>query len=141
MGHRNPPAQFGGNGGFFGAHARIAETDSAQSCEHAVNLRLPTAAPAADARTKSPAARTLLLLVRAYILILSPFFGGHCRFYPSCSNYAAEAIERHGAWRGLGLALWRLLRCNPFTKPGFDPVPDDVPHVDTSASHSLSEPQ
>jgi uncharacterized protein len=79
------------------------------------------------ARGKSAAAWTLLLLVRFYITFLSPFFGGACRFHPSCSNYAAEAIARHGAARGLSLALRRLLRCNPFTKGGFDPVPDELP--------------
>jgi putative membrane protein insertion efficiency factor len=79
------------------------------------------------ARAKSAAAWTLLLLVRFYITFLSPFFGGACRFHPSCSNYAVEAIARHGAARGLSLALRRLLRCNPFTKGGFDPVPDELP--------------
>jgi len=77
------------------------------------------------ASAKSAAAWTLLLLVRCYIAFLSPIFGGACRFYPSCSNYAAEAIARHGARRGLSLAVRRLLRCNPFTKGGFDPVPDE----------------
>jgi putative membrane protein insertion efficiency factor len=78
-----------------------------------------------NARGKSAAAWALLLLVRFYITFLSPFFGGACRFHPSCSNYAAEAIGRHGAVRGLSLSLRRLLRCNPFTKGGFDPVPDE----------------
>ncbi len=48
---------------------------------------------------------------------------GACRFHPSCSEYAAAAVERHGALLGSGLALWRLLRCNPFSKGGFDPPP------------------
>jgi putative membrane protein insertion efficiency factor len=52
------------------------------------------------------------------------FFGGSCKFYPSCSVYAQEAIAKHGARRGSWLALRRLLRCRPFTKGGFDPVPD-----------------
>ena len=67
----------------------------------------------------------LLLLIRCYILFLSPFFGGACKFYPSCSNYAYEAISRHGARRGIVLALKRLGRCRPFTQGGFDPVPDE----------------
>ena len=75
-----------------------------------------------DRGGKSAAAWTLLLLVRIYITFLSPFFGGACRFHPSCSNYAAEAIALHGARRGTSLALRRLLRCNPFNKGGFDPV-------------------
>jgi putative membrane protein insertion efficiency factor len=65
-------------------------------------------------------------MVRAYIIFLSPFFGGACKFYPSCSNYAQEAIARHGARRGLLLAVKRLGRCRPFTQGGFDPVPDAV---------------
>jgi len=69
---------------------------------------------------------TLLLFVRFYQVFLSPFFGGACKFYPSCSRYGYEAIARHGAWRGSALALKRLLRCRPFTKGGFDPVPDVV---------------
>jgi putative membrane protein insertion efficiency factor len=67
---------------------------------------------------------TLLLLIRFYMVCLSPLFGGACKFYPSCSNYAWEAIERHGARRGTVLALQRLLRCHPFTKGGVDLVPD-----------------
>jgi uncharacterized protein len=66
----------------------------------------------------------LLLLVRLYRVFLSPFFGGACKFYPSCSRYGYEAIAKHGAWRGSVLAVKRLLRCRPFTKGGFDPVPD-----------------
>jgi uncharacterized protein len=62
--------------------------------------------------------------VAFYRIFLSTFFGGSCKFYPSCSVYAQEAIARHGAQRGSWLALERLLRCRPFTKGGFDPVPD-----------------
>jgi hypothetical protein len=69
---------------------------------------------------------TLLLFVRFYQIFLSPFFGGACKFYPSCSRYGYEAIARHGAWRGSVLAAKRLLRCRPFTKGGFDPVPDEL---------------
>jgi putative membrane protein insertion efficiency factor len=69
----------------------------------------------------------LLLLIRFYIVCLSPFFGGTCKFYPSCSNYAWEAIARHGARRGTALALKRLLRCHPFTKGGVDLVPEEAP--------------
>jgi len=69
------------------------------------------------------AARGLLLLIEAYRLVLSPFLGGQCRFEPSCSRYGAEAIARHGAWRGTVLTVRRLLRCQPFHPGGFDPVP------------------
>ena len=68
--------------------------------------------------------RTLLiLLVRGYQLTLSPIFGGACRYYPSCSAYAIEALEKHGAWRGGWLAARRIARCHPFRPGGFDPVP------------------
>lgn len=60
--------------------------------------------------------------IRAYQLLLSPMFGQRCRYYPSCSEYAAQAITRFGILRGLVLAVWRLLRCNPFSRGGFDPV-------------------
>lgn len=67
--------------------------------------------------------RLLQALIRAYQLTLSPFLGSHCRFTPSCSRYAAEAIEKHGAARGSWLALRRIFRCHPFCQGGFDPVP------------------
>jgi uncharacterized protein len=68
--------------------------------------------------------RTLLLaLVRAYQRFLSPLLPTACRFTPTCSEFAAEAIRRHGAWRGVRLATGRLLRCRPFSTPGHDPVP------------------
>ena len=63
-----------------------------------------------------------LLPVRIYQRWLSPAFGSRCRYYPSCSEYAAQAIERFGILRGLVLAGWRLLRCNPWSHGGFDPV-------------------
>jgi hypothetical protein len=62
-----------------------------------------------------------LLLIRGYQRLISPAFRGHCRFTPSCSEYACEAIERHG-WRGVGLAARRLLRCHPLGSSGYDPV-------------------
>ena len=67
--------------------------------------------------------RTMVVGVRAYQVVLSPIFGGSCRYYPSCSAYAIEALERHGAMRGGWLALRRILRCHPFRPGGFDPVP------------------
>jgi putative membrane protein insertion efficiency factor len=67
--------------------------------------------------------RALLLLVEAYRLILSPILGGHCRYVPSCSAYAEEALHRYGALRGARLAAGRILRCHPFRPGGPDPVP------------------
>lgn len=69
--------------------------------------------------------RLLLVAIRAYQLTLASVLGGQCRFAPSCSHYAMEAIEQHGAWRGTRLAVWRLLRCHPFARAGYDPVPRD----------------
>ena len=66
----------------------------------------------------------LVLLVQMYQVVLSPVVGRCCRFTPSCSSYAIVAIRRHGCVRGTGLALWRLLRCNPFNPGGEDPVPE-----------------
>lgn len=71
----------------------------------------------------SAAARALLALIEAYRLLLSPLLGGHCRFLPSCSLYAAEAVHRHGALAGVRLAVKRLARCHPFRPGGYDPVP------------------
>ena len=67
----------------------------------------------------------LILLVRAYQVVLSPVMGGACRFEPSCSNYMIEALQRHGAFKGLYLGIRRLLRCHPFGGSGYDPVPLD----------------
>ena len=69
------------------------------------------------------AARALLLLIEVYRVTLAPLIGGFCRFMPSCSVYAEEAIRRHGATSGSLLAVRRLLRCQPFHRGGFDPVP------------------
>lgn len=65
----------------------------------------------------------LVLLVRAYRTLLSPMLGSHCRFHPSCSAYMQEALEEHGAVRGLGLGLRRIGRCHPWHPGGLDPVP------------------
>lgn len=67
-----------------------------------------------------------LLCVRVYQVFLGPFFGGGCRFTPSCSGYTYEAIQRFGARRGAWLGMKRVLRCRPFSKSGYDPVPEEL---------------
>ena len=71
----------------------------------------------------SPLAHMLRAAIRAYQLVIRPIWGAHCRFSPSCSHYARDAIARHGAMRGSVLAGWRILRCNPWNAGGYDPVP------------------
>lgn len=71
----------------------------------------------------SPLAALLALPVRAYRRWISPVLGRNCRFTPSCSEYALGALQTHGACKGSLLAAWRILRCNPFCKAGYDPVP------------------
>ena len=69
------------------------------------------------------AARIVVLkLLSGYKWLLSPFFPPACRYVPTCSEFAAEAVERFGVWRGGGMAIGRLLRCHPFVRGGFDPV-------------------
>ncbi|HEV8570872.1 MAG TPA: membrane protein insertion efficiency factor YidD [Actinoplanes sp.] len=76
----------------------------------------------------SVVARVLIAAIVAYRRYVSPALPARCRFYPSCSAYAQEALTRHGAVRGTALTIWRLLRCQPFHPGGFDPVPDTIRH-------------
>lgn len=70
--------------------------------------------------------RVLLSALRFYKARISPALPPACRYAPSCSEYAIEAVERHGAWRGSVMAIRRVLSCNPFARGGYDPVPDLV---------------
>lgn len=92
----------------------------------------------------------ILLLLRAYKAILSPLLGPRCRFHPSCSSYAMEAVERFGPWRGGWMAAKRIGRCHPLSDGGFDPVPDGIgsrpdpkqpnnPHNHAHCRHDHSE--
>jgi uncharacterized protein len=76
-------------------------------------------------RLGTPLAALLLGLVNLYRLLLSPYLGGRCRFHPSCSQYALDALTRFGALRGSALSALRVLRCNPLCEGGFDPIPAD----------------
>lgn len=86
----------------------------------------------------------VVFLLRLYQRWVSPAFGPRCRYYPSCSEYAVQAVQRFGILRGLVLATWRLLRCNPWSRGGFDPVDGQrlfpqkptSPSPNATASHS-----
>jgi uncharacterized protein len=79
-------------------------------------------------------------LLRFYKLAVSPHLGPACRFYPSCSDYASEAVTRFGAARGLLLALWRLARCHPLADGGFDPVPETFRLAGKSPKDPVNKP-
>jgi putative membrane protein insertion efficiency factor len=87
----------------------------------------------------SPLVRLLALLVRGYQLVFRPILPPACKFVPSCSDYAIEALRTHGALKGVGLAGWRILRCNPFSAGGYDPVPARHPTggADHAAFHGV----
>lgn len=82
--------------------------------------------------------------VRVYQVTISPLLGPSCKYYPSCSSYALEALELHGFFKGTGLAMWRVLRCNPWSRGGVDfppgstrevPIPPDEPGDDADSPH------
>ena len=81
-------------------------------------------------------AKLIIFLIRVYQVMLSPFVGGACRFQPTCSAYALEAVATHGVWRGSLLAARRLSRCHPLGRAGFDPVPvPKLPNLDSHRSN------
>ena len=91
------------------------------------------------------AVAALVLPIRAYQLLLSPLLGPRCRFYPSCSTYAVEALRVHGPLRGTWLAARRLLRCHPWNPGGLDPVPPAIrperPSADRGTDPGTATPQ
>jgi len=126
MGHCYSSSQLGSHRRFFPAGGRSFAAGSPSfagpratdaSAEELNRWNFPE-------RLGSAARHFLLGLLRLYRIFLGPFLGGACKFYPSCSHYAYEAVSRYGARRGTVLALKRLGRCRPFTQGGFDPVPD-----------------
>jgi hypothetical protein len=95
---------------------------------------------AGDFRDAFHVKRLAIAPIRAYQSWLSPAAGNRCKFEPSCSSYAVEAIERFGVMRGALLATWRIIRCNPFSHGGFDPVRDEfslraVGHIHPAEYH------
>ncbi len=83
--------------------------------------------------------KILILLISGYRLLISPWLGQHCRFYPSCSEYAQVAIGEHGVTSGLWLSIKRLLRCHPWHPGGFDPVPIRQPEFRPTEFRSTEE--
>ncbi len=83
----------------------------------------------------SPLARLFAWLVRGYQVVLSPWLGSNCRYQPTCSAYALEALQRHGALKGGWLALRRIGRCHPWGRSGYDPVPGADPAHDAKGKH------
>ena len=80
--------------------------------------------------------RLVKALLRGYQLAISPFLGQRCRFYPSCSEYTMEAVEKHGVFKGLWLGAKRVSRCHPFHPGGFDPVPEPESERGSEGSQS-----
>ncbi len=66
--------------------------------------------------------RFLIKIIRGYQKYISPGLGNHCKYLPTCSQYMIDALEKYGVFKGLMLGIWRILRCNPFSKGGYDPV-------------------
>lgn len=89
----------------------------------------------AHGNTPGVAARIAMGIIRGYRRFLSPFLGSNCRFQPTCSAYALQAIERHGIWRGGALALRRISRCHPWHPGGYDPVPEPKGCASHGGSH------
>ena len=74
-------------------------------------------------RAGAPVRVALIAVIHLYRTVLSGWLGGQCRFHPTCSHYAESAIREHGAIKGAGLSMWRIARCNPYSRGGIDPVP------------------
>jgi uncharacterized protein len=122
MGHSHSPARLGGADRILSADGRTPQPAAERA--HLI--------PQQKENRPELTARALLVILRVYQTYLSPMNISACKFYPSCSHYAGEAVERFGARRGVWLTLKRLGRCQPFTRGGFDPVPEIVPHSHTA---------
>lgn len=79
--------------------------------------------------------RILISCIKCYRYLISPLMASHCRFHPSCSSYAIQAIEKYGAFKGSFMAIKRLLRCQPFHPGGYDPVPEKSLDNDGHTTH------
>ena len=128
MGHRDSSAKLSGAGGVRAAGSGTGAPAALHSEEWAEHR----------AENLSLAARALLFAVRVYQAFFSALMPSACKFYPSCSHYAAEAVRIHGARRGSWLALRRVSRCHPFTRGGVDLVPDSAEVPKSRTGFSLS---
>jgi uncharacterized protein len=134
MGHRNSSSHI------HDADGLCSNADgSARFAAGVASLKVPEVKPFSSKKAGASRAAAWLLLagIRFYQAVFAPVMPVGCKFYPSCSHYAAEAIARHGAVRGVWLATARLWRCRPFTKGGFDPVPDLVEDMSELFSQGL----
>lgn len=103
-------------------------TDSKQDAESHTDPGPPGVVEKSAICDRMTLGQTIVLgLIRTYQLVLSPWIGRQCRFYPTCSHYGMEAIQVHGVWRGLRLTINRLLKCHPFHEGGVDLVPHSKP--------------
>jgi len=153
MGRGHTPEEFGGASGVRGADGGVAAAAGRRVMNSCINRQLPSpdpslgsaptsAASPAPPQTASTASeersvpvRAALLALRFYKAYLSILFAGSCRFQPTCSRYAYEAIERFGVRRGIWLGLKRLLCCQPLSRKfGYDPVPEKWEKMPTSSN-------
>jgi putative membrane protein insertion efficiency factor len=140
MGHRDSSATLGGGISVRASGDGAGESGAERSAESAAES---AAADPLDAALKRPdwKARILLGAIGAYQGVLSPLTYSPCKFHPTCSRYAAEAIRMHGARLGAWLALRRLARCHPFGPGGFDPVPEILDTPESGAPSRADEAQ
>lgn len=120
---------------------RVPTTDLSHQVPHMCSDPSHAHSPSPSGRPRSPLAWALRALVRGYQLVISPVIGSRCRYIPTCSQYAIEALDRHGALRGAWLTLGRLLRCHPWGGFGYDPVPLPAHSASrTGSTHVSSTP-
>ena len=134
MGHRNSSSHIHEADGLYGNAG-----GAARFAAGVASLKVTAVKPFSSKKAWASRATAWLLVagIRFYQAVFAPVMPVGCKFYPSCSHYAAEAIARHGAARGVWLAAARLWRCRPFTNGGFDPVPDVVGNMSELFDHGL----
>jgi len=81
----------------------------------------------------------IILLIKSYQKVVSPLLGSRCRYYPSCSSYAIEALEKHGFFKGFWLAIKRISRCHPLAEGGLDPVPEHPHNHQCNHNHTIKD--